>query len=194
MICFSRLKVVEVFENMNRYIALLRGINISGKNKISMVELKEVFEKLGFEAVKTYLNSGNVIFSSEEENIEKFTKQIEAAIKNHFGLDIPVFVISKEKLEDILHSAPDWWGNDDKEIYDNLIFMMPPVTFSDVYNEIGEPKKELEKIENYDEAIFWSFSRKDYQKTNWWSKTASANIRTKITIRTANTIRKIVGM
>lgn len=85
-------------------------------------------------------------------------------------------------------------GNENKEIYDNLIFIMPPATFAEVYNEIGEPKEGLEKIENYNEAVFWSFSRKDYQKTNWWSKTASANISTKLTIRTANTVRKIVDM
>ena len=71
---------------------------------------------------------------------------------------------------------------------------MPPAKFSDVYSEIGEPKKELEKIEGYKDVIFWSFSRKDYQKTNWWSKTASANIGAKLTIRTANTVRKIVKM
>ena len=104
------------------------------------------------------------------------------------------FVILRDELDDILHNAPDWWGNDNKEIYDNLIFIMPPTTFAEVYNEIGEPKEGLEKIENYNEAVFWSFSRKDYQKTNWWSKTASANISTKLTIRTANTVRKIVDM
>lgn len=101
---------------MKRYIALLRGINISGKNKISMAELKNGFENLGYEEVKTYLNSGNVIFSSDEDDIEKLTGQIETVIKDQFGLDIPVFVIAKEKLEDILHNAPDWWGNDNKEI------------------------------------------------------------------------------
>ena len=62
---------------MKRYIAFLRGINISGKNKISMAELKKNFEELGFEEVKTYLNSGNVIFLSDEENIGKLTIQIE---------------------------------------------------------------------------------------------------------------------
>lgn len=176
---------------MKRYIALLRGINISGKNKISMAELKNGFENLGYEEVKTYLNSGNVIFSSDEDDIEKLTGQIETVIKDQFGLDIPVFVIAKEKLEDILHNAPDWWGNDNKEIYDNLIFIMPPATFSDVYNEIGEPKEELEKIKDYKETVFWSFSRKEYQKTNWWSKTANSDISSKLTIRTANTVRKI---
>ena len=179
---------------MRRYVALLRGINISGKNKIPMAELKKGFEKLAFEEVKTYLNSGNVIFSSGEDDTEKLTKQIQGMIKDQFGLDIPVFVISRETLEDILQNAPDWWGNDNKEIYDNLIFIMPPAKFSDVYSEIGEPKKELEKIEGYKDVIFWSFSRKDYQKTNWWSKTASANIGAKLTIRTANTVRKIVKM
>ena len=179
---------------MKRYVALLRGINISGKNKLSMAELKKGFEKLAFEEVKTYLNSGNVIFSSNEENIGSLTDRIETTIKKWFGLDIPVFVISKEDLEDILQHAPDWWGDENKEIYDNLIFIMPPATFAEVWDEIGDPREELEKIQDYKEAVFWSFSRKDYQKTNWWSKTASANIGSKLTIRTANTVRKIVGM
>lgn len=179
---------------MKRYVALLRGINISGKNKVPMAELKKGFEKLEFEEVKTYLNSGNVIFSSREDDTKKFTNQIERMIKNQFDLDIPVFVIAKGDLEDILCNAPDWWGNKDKEIYDNLIFIMPPATFMDVFKEIGEPKEDLEKIQDYKEVIFWSFSRKDYQKTNWWSKTASVSISSKLTIRTANTVRKIVGM
>ena len=179
---------------MKRYIAFLRGINISGKNKVPMAELKKEFEKLEFGEVKTYLNSGNVAFSSDKDDTEEFTKQIEIMIKNQFALDIPVFVISREELDDILNNAPDWWGNENKEIYDNLIFVMPPATFAEVYSEIGEPKEGLEKIKDYKEAIFWSFIRKDYQKTNWWSKTASANIGSKLTIRTANTVRKIVGM
>ncbi len=179
---------------MKRYIAFLRGINISGKNKVPMAELKKGFEELGFREVKTYLNSGNVIYSSNGNDIGSFTKQIETMIKNQFDLDIPVFVILKEELEVILRNAPDWWGKENKEIYDNLIFIMPPATFAEVFNEMGEPKEELEKIKDYKKAVFWSFSRKDYQKTNWWSKTASANISNKLTIRTANTVRKLVGL
>ena len=179
---------------MKRYIAFLRGINISGKNKVPMAELKKSLEELGLGEVKTYLNSGNVIFSGDGDDAENFTNQIEMMIKKQFGLDIPVFVLSKEKLEDILRHAPDWWGNESKEIYDNLIFIMPPATFAEVFSELGEPKEELEKIKNYKEAVFWSFSRKDYQKTNWWSKTASAAVSSRLTIRTANTVRKTVGM
>lgn len=179
---------------MKRYIAFLRGINISGKNKISMSELKVGFEELGYVNVKTYLNSGNVIFSSNEDDKESFFGQIETMIKDRFDLDIPVLVLLKEELEDILHNTPDWWGDENKEIYDNLIFIIPPTTFSEILDEIGAPKEEFEKIKGYKRVIFWSFCRKDYQKTNWWSKTASANISRKLTIRTANTVRKIVEM
>ena len=129
-----------------------------------MAELKKGFEKLAFEEVKTYLNSGNVIFSSDEDDTKKFTNQIVVMIKEQFELDISVFVISSKALEDILQNAPDQWGNNNKEIYDNLIFIISSAKFSDVYNEIVELKKELEKIEDYKEVIFCSFSRKDYQK------------------------------
>ncbi len=135
-----------------------------------------------------------MIFLSDENEKLRITKQIVMMIKNQFDIDIPVFGIAKEELEDILRNAPDWWGNDNKEIYDNLIFIIPPATFADVFNELGEPKEELERIQDYKEVIFWSFSRRDYQKTNWWSKTARANISQKLTIRTASTIRKMVGL
>ncbi|WP_253691918.1 MULTISPECIES: DUF1697 domain-containing protein [unclassified Treponema] len=71
---------------MKRYIALLRGINISGKNKVPMAELKQGFEKLNYIEVKTYLNSGNVIFSGDEADIVKTTSRIEEMIKNQFSL------------------------------------------------------------------------------------------------------------
>lgn len=79
---------------MVRYIAFLRGINISGKNKVPMAELKKGFEEIGFAEVKTYLNSGNVIFSSDEDDMVEITNRIETMIKRQFGVDIPVFVIS----------------------------------------------------------------------------------------------------
>lgn len=179
---------------MKRYVALLRGINISGKNKISMPELKKGFEELGFAEVNTYLNSGNVIFSSDIDDENILSNEIASMIKDRFQLDIPIFIVLQETLKDLLNHAPDWWGDDNKEIYDNLIFIIPPLSFEEIYEEIGNPKAEYEKVQNYKNVIFWSFSRKDYQKTNWWSKTANSNISDKITIRTANTVRKIVGI
>ena len=179
---------------MKRYIALLRGINVSGKNKVPMAELKKCFESLGVMEVKTYLNSGNVIFSSADKNVTALIDQVERMMQRELGLDIPVFIIPQEELADILRHAPDWWGTENKGNYDNLIFILPPATFPDIYYEIGAPKEGLAQIQEYQSAVFWSFSRKDYQKTNWWSKTARADIGSKLTIRTANTVRRIVDI
>lgn len=179
---------------MKRYIALLRGINVSGKNKISMTELKKGFAELGFAEITTYLNSGNVIFSSMTDDKNVLSNQIKQMIKDNFDLEIPVFIILQEELEELLKGAPDWWGDDNVEIYDNLIFMLPPLTYEEFSNQVGNPKEGYEKVYYYKNVIFWSFSRKDYQKTNWWSKTASSKVSNRITIRTANTVRKIVDM
>lgn len=66
-----------------RYIALLRGINVGGNNKVSMGELKQAFESLGFTNVSTYINSGNVIFDSRETNEVKLVRMCEDSIKKH---------------------------------------------------------------------------------------------------------------
>jgi len=179
---------------MKRYIALLRGINIGGKNKISMAALKTGFAELGFVEVTTYLNSGNVVFSSTVDDINTLSNKIQLLIKESFDLHIPVFIISQESLEDILNHAPDWWGSNNKEIYDNLIFIFPSVSYNELYDALGNPGEAYEKVYHYENAVFWSFIRKDYQKTNWWSKTAHSSVSNEITIRKANTVKKIVSM
>ena len=177
-----------------KFIVLLRGINISGKNKLLMSELKKVLEENQYTNVSTYLNSGNVILESNTKNEEAIMKDIYEIVKAKFNLEIPIFVTNESTLESILSNSPEWWGTNNKEIYDNLIFIIPPVKFEDVYNAIGEPKEGLEKIKEYNNSIFWSYDLKNYRKSNWWVKTASVDIKDKITIRTANTMKKILEL
>ena len=174
-----------------KYIALLRGINISGKNKIVMSELKKEFDNLGYQEITTYLNSGNVIFETDLEDKNAIKNNIQLMIKDKFNFDIPTYIITSQELKELLNHSPEWWGKDDKEIYDNIIFIIPPTTYSEVFNTIGCPN-EYEKIQEHKNNIFWSFDLKNYRKSNWWSKTASTDISDKITIRTANTMRKIL--
>lgn len=190
----SKEKCEVVRIDMKRYIALLRGINISGKNKISMTELKSCFIELGCADVFTHLNSGNIIFSIDESIEIAFADKIKEMIQEQFGLDVPVFVILQEELKDLLSKAPAWWGTDNKENYDNLIFVMPPSTAESIAEQVGEPTKDLEKICICNNAIFWSFDRRKYAKANWWKKTANVGIGEMLTIRTVNTLRKIIGM
>ena len=175
-----------------KYIALLRGINIGGKNKISMPELKKLLEENNYQNVSTYLNSGNIIFECNINNKQTIMNNIHTLIKTKFILDIPVYITTDKELEDILNNSPKWWGSSNKEIYDNLIFIIPPTKYEEVYNTIGSPKEGLEQIEEYNNCIFWSFDLNNYRKSNWWVKTASTDIKDKITIRTANTMRKIL--
>ena len=179
---------------MKRYIALLRGINISGRNKVAMADLRPAIEGLGYDDVVTHLNSGNVIFSSEEGNEIVLAENIQMMLERQFAMKIPVFVIRCDKLESLLDKAPDWWGTSDKNIYDNLIFMIPPADVQELCKKIGEPTEGLEQIQISDNAVFWSFDRQRYAKANWWKKTVEAGIGEMITIRTANTLRKIVKM
>ena len=124
---------------MRKYIAFLRGINISGRNKISMSDLKT----------------------------------------------------EKENLSDILDHAPNWWGTGNKEKYDNLSFVITDDTTDEICDMLGRPSDGLESVQVYKNVIFWTFDRKAYQKCNWWKKTAGAGIAEKLTIRTANTVKKM---
>lgn len=173
---------------MKKYVAFLRGINISGKNKINMSELKAELEVLGFSEVSTYLNSGNVFFASETEEAKTI---IEKMIAEKFGLVIPVYVIEMSELKEILLNSPGWWDSGDKDKYDNLIFILSSDTPEDICAYVGETTDGLERIQIYKNVIFWTFDRKAYNKCNWWKKTASAGIADKLTIRTANTVKKI---
>ena len=173
-----------------KYIILLRGINISGKNKISMADLKKVLAK-EYQNVSTYLNSGNIIIESNKSK-ELIKEEITKIIKEEFRLDISIFIIDIEELEDVLNNKPIWWDSGNKEIYDNLIFLIDSTKFKEVYAVIGEPKEDVEKIAEYNNTIFWSFELKNYRKSIWWHKTISTSIAPKITIRTANTMKKLL--
>lgn len=179
---------------MTEYIAFLRGINISGRNKVPMAELKSLFTEIGFENVKTVLNSGNVVFNSESEDLKEITQKIKTALAGKYDFDIPVVVLKKSELKEIVAKAPDWWGTDDKAFYHNLIFIMDGVISEDVMKALGEPKAEIEQILPLKNAIFWTYRLKDYQKSPWWKKTATTEIKDLITIRTAGTVSKTLNL
>ena len=84
---------------MHKHLALLRGINVSGHNMIKMDVLKSTLEKLGFQKVQTYIQSGNVFLESDEESAAKIAFIIKQEIYKVFGFDVPILVISKADLE-----------------------------------------------------------------------------------------------
>lgn len=91
---------------MNKYISILRGINVSGQKKIKMADLKSLYESLGFSEVATYIQSGNVIFFSKIEDPAKVELKIEEAIEKEYGFQVPVLVRTSKELLGILGGMP----------------------------------------------------------------------------------------
>jgi uncharacterized protein (DUF1697 family) len=89
-----------------RYAAFLRGINVGGNKKVPMSELKKCLEKLGYENVKTLLNSGNVIFETKKTNPISLTKTIESTLEKTFGFKIKTMIRSLEEIEKLIESNP----------------------------------------------------------------------------------------
>jgi len=101
---------------MNTKIAILRGINVGGKRKILMVDLKLLFEDLGFINITTYIQSGNVIFNSETKLTDiQITEKIENAITNKYGFTVPVIIKSIKEIEESIIENP-FYQKDNQDI------------------------------------------------------------------------------
>lgn len=177
---------------MGRYIALLRGINVGGKNKISMPALKSAFEQAGFSDVLTYINSGNIIFSSDESYTLTLQDICRQAIADSFGLDIPVAVLSAADWADALLHAPCWWDNDGESKH-NAIIVIAPASPEAILASVGEAKPEYEKIACHGRFIFWSAPIPTFSRTRL-SKITATGVYSQITIRNANTTKKLLEL
>jgi uncharacterized protein (DUF1697 family) len=91
---------------MASHVALLRGINVGGRNKVPMADLREVVTSLGHTGVSTYIQSGNVLFSSAEEDTAKMAAALESAIEERFGIWSSVVVLSRDELARVLAANP----------------------------------------------------------------------------------------
>ncbi len=89
-----------------KYIALLRGINVGNKNRIKMADLITIFESMGFENIKTYLQSGNVIFKFYPSNTAKIRNEIENKLINTFEYPVSVIIRTLDELENVINSNP----------------------------------------------------------------------------------------
>ena len=91
---------------METYIAMLRGINVSGQKKILMADLRGYMEELGLQKVETYIQSGNIIFSSSVESLDELASQIKTKISEQYGFEVPTLVKRVGDLEFVLANCP----------------------------------------------------------------------------------------
>jgi uncharacterized protein (DUF1697 family) len=110
-----------------RYVALLRGINVGGRNKVPMAELREAFEREGFDSVSTYIQSGNVLFESDTAGAA-LEDRLEAAIEQQFGFPVVLTVRSVAQLRSVVAKAPDGFGSEPETYHSDVVFLKPPLT------------------------------------------------------------------
>lgn len=119
---------------MPTYACLLRGINVSGQKRVGMAELKASLEALGFEDVRTYLQSGNAVFRAAAADPEAMASAVKARIARDFGLDVEVLVLTSGEIDRIADSNPLFprWGTDETLFHTTFLFR--PISRGDFKN------------------------------------------------------------
>lgn len=173
------------------YVALLRGINVGGKTMIKMNELKTVFEELGFVNVATYINSGNVIFESNEEDMLKLVEKIEAALIKSFKHNIRVAVKSQKEMQEIVANVPyDWNSRNDIRCY--VGFLLDKITAKEAAKEISV-REGIDTLKLGPSAMYMTSLLNQLTKSAF-SKLASKKIYQEMTTRNYNTTKKILSL
>ena len=169
------------------YVALLRGINVGGNNKVEMKRLKNTFELLGFANVVTYINSGNIIFEDFSRRQDIIIDEIESAIKQDFQLELKVLIRNLDNIETICQELPATWLKNE--------MMRTDVMFLWEKFDRPEIKKDL-KINPVDNvkylpgALLWNVEGKNYSKSGML-KLMGTELYKNMTIRNVNTVRNL---
>jgi uncharacterized protein (DUF1697 family) len=110
-----------------RYVALLRGINVGGRNKVPMADLRQTMTDAGYDRVRTYIQSGNVLFRSDVAR-RSLEPAIEEVLAARFGVPIVVVVRSHEELRRIVQRAPEGFGAAPDMYHSDVVFLKQPLT------------------------------------------------------------------
>jgi uncharacterized protein (DUF1697 family) len=176
---------------MMRYVALLRGINVGGKNPIKMPELKACFEGQGFSDIVTYIQSGNVLFSSTAPRTG-LTPAIEAMLGGAFNYRASVVLRSREEMEEIVRGVPRGFGTLPGRYRYDVLFLKEPLTVAGALKHV--PVKEgVDR--SYAGAGVLYFSRLTSKASqSRLSRIVSLPIYQHVTIRNWNTTTRLAQM
>lgn len=177
-----------------RYLALLRGINVGGNNKVAMSELRECFEAAGFTNTSTYINSGNIFFASDETDEVKLVRICEQAIETRFGFPVVVMVISRTDFVEAMKHVPKWWGGGRATgVRSDALFVIPPTTSKEVKAELKIKPDMPDKFAEHGQVIFWSLPMEKYSKSIV-PKIIGTSIYKSVTMRSSTTAYKLLDL
>lgn len=170
------------------YVALLRGINVGGNRKVEMARLKQTFAGLGYRHVKTFISSGNVIFSNDSKDMDDLTKKVEQAIEKDFGFPVDTLLRDLPSIEKLVKAIPKAWVND-KDTKCDVMFLWKDADSRKTLKLLSYDTA-VEDVKYLPGAIVWRIDRDKASKSKML-KVAGTKLYKQMTIRNPNTVRKI---
>ena len=177
---------------MIRYALLVRGINVGGKNKVVMAQLRQELTELGLENVETYINSGNIFFNSIVPRT-KLIENLQAFFERRYPFIQSFSLLSLEDYEKELRNLPDWWNHEMAR--KDVLFYTESLDVDQVIKKVNSLELEDEVVHFGRLGIFWGkFSEESYYETAYHKYLLKMPFYRQITIRNAKTFDKIGQM
>ena len=172
------------------YLALLRGINVGGHRPLKMEELRTMFSDMGFDRVRTYIQSGNVIFDSTGEDDVTLANQIAAQIKNTFGYELPVIVKNISSVQKIRSGFP----LEQKEGWKCYISFLANRPMPEQAEELESLSGKVEEFRVRDEVVYSAVDKNSDQKPLFSNAFVERKLGMPATTRNLRTVDKIIDM
>ena len=177
---------------MTRYTLLVRGINVGGKNKVVMAQLRQELTELGLEKVETYINSGNIFFTSPDAKA-RLVEELETFFAVNYPFIQNFSLLSQEDYEEELKNLPAWWSEDLAR--KDVLFYTEGLDVDQVIEKVNSLELEDEVVHFGKLGIFWGkYSEESYYETAYHKYLLKMHFYRQITIRNAKTFDKIGQM
>ena len=176
------------------YVALLRGINVGGTNKVIMSELREQVEAEGFGHVRTYINSGNLLFEAEgEAPREGVAQRVENLLARRYDFPIRLALLTAQDYLAQLDELPDWWHGEAARR--DALFYTRGLDRGHVRQRIEAMELGDEAVHVGEHAVFWAkFHEREFLKTAYHKRLLREDFYRQVTIRSGSTVEKIASM
>jgi uncharacterized protein (DUF1697 family) len=170
------------------YVAFLRGVNVGGNGIVSMAAIKEALVALGLSDVRTYINSGNVIFSTRPSDAQQLRARIEKALEQHTGMAIKVLVMDDNALKKMVDAIPRNWV-DDKTMRTYVLLLWNELDDRSILERLPI-KPGVDELRYTPGAVVWRVDRENVGRSQM-NRLVGTPLYKQITIRSANTMRKL---
>lgn len=174
-----------------RWVGLLRGINVGGNRKVDMKQLAATLEQAGLHDVRTYINSGNVLFSSPRRGRASLAGTVEDAIRERFGFEVPVLLRTADEIRATAKAIPASWTNTAPMKCD-VLFLWDQIDDASVLGRMTV-RKGIDQVRYTPGAVIWKVDREQLTRSGQMKLAASAVYKL-VTIRNCTTVRKLADL